>query len=184
MKLKLIILSLLFASTTLSISGQSNSKTRTVIINSGNELIEPKVLIENYDFKVKNNRSYTSYFKEKLLQTQGGYSGHLLHGICSFYYLSDRLKKQGYFKLGLKTGEWKHWNEKGTLTKIEFWQNGKKSGSFKEFDEEGNLLKKGTYKNGKLHGTLTHYEFGEPIDKEFYKNGEQTSKKRFWDAWF
>jgi len=74
--------------------------------------------------KIKNDRYYFWYFNNKIHSTQGGYNGQLLNGHYIAFYPDKNLKEEGYFKRGLKDGEWKNWNPKGDLTSVITWNEG------------------------------------------------------------
>lgn len=72
----------------------------------------------------KPNVFYYWYSAGAVHQTQGGYSGKLLDGPYTEYYLNRSLKQQGVFKKGLKVGIWKNWAENGTLLSVTRWKHG------------------------------------------------------------
>ncbi|MDB5122342.1 MAG: hypothetical protein JWP94_471 [Mucilaginibacter sp.] len=73
---------------------------------------------------IKPARFYYWYSANAIHSTQGGYSGKLLNGVYTEYYLNKNVKEQGTFNKGLKTGLWKSWNEDGTLNHAARWKNG------------------------------------------------------------
>ncbi len=73
---------------------------------------------------VRPDLFYYWYSTNIIHTTQGGFSGKLLNGLYTEYYLNKNLKEQGNFKKGLKDGQWKTWNEDGTLVKITAWNDG------------------------------------------------------------
>jgi len=75
-------------------------------------------------FKAKSNLHYYWYSSNVIHDTQGGYSGRLLNGAYSTFYLSKSLKEQGNFKNGLKDGVWKNWKEDGSLLYETNWKRG------------------------------------------------------------
>lgn len=72
----------------------------------------------------KPNVFYYWYSAGAVHQTQGGYSGKLLDGQYTEYYLDRSLKQQGSFKKGLKVGLWKNWAENGALLSLTKWKHG------------------------------------------------------------
>ncbi|MCJ0743686.1 toxin-antitoxin system YwqK family antitoxin [Pedobacter montanisoli] len=103
--------------------------------------------------------------------TQGGYSGKLIHGLYSDYYLNNQLKEQGYFNMGLKEGEWKLWNEAGALKARINYRRGEANGTFYKYNNSGQLTEEGSYTNGKINGRLKKYITPDSIKLEKYKNG-------------
>lgn len=68
---------------------------------------------------------YFWYNSGAIHETQGGYSGRLLNGQYTAFYLNKNLKEQGSFKKGLKDGTWKNWREDGSLLATVTWKHGK-----------------------------------------------------------
>lgn len=68
---------------------------------------------------------YFWYNSGAIHETQGGYSGRLLNGQYTAFYLNKNLKEQGIFKKGLKDGIWKSWREDGSLLATVTWKRGK-----------------------------------------------------------
>lgn len=89
-------------------------KTIVAEVNEVGEISSPKVGL-----------FYFWYYAGGIHSTQGGYSGKLLDGTYTEYYLSKGLMQQGLFKKGLKNGTWKSWNEDGSLKEAIKWKNGK-----------------------------------------------------------
>src|SRR5258708_1659280 len=73
---------------------------------------------------IKTDLYYFWYSANMIHATQGGFSGSLLNGQYTAYYLNKNLKEQGSFKKGLKNGVWKTWNEDGTLNQASTWKDG------------------------------------------------------------
>lgn len=74
--------------------------------------------------KAKQNRIYHWMKAKKVMETQGGYSGKLLHGEYLEFYKNHQLKAKGTFKNGLKKGIWTYWDKVGKITTIEKWRKG------------------------------------------------------------
>jgi hypothetical protein len=100
---------------------------------------------------------YYWYRSNDIHVTQGDFSGRLLNGVYTEYYLNKNLKVQGSFNKGLKNGIWKNWNEDGNLTDVYTWSYGKKSGEFTLYDGHGKLKQVGNYKNDLLEGKVRTY---------------------------
>lgn len=79
---------------------------------------------ESSTISVKANLQYYWYSANMIHDTQGGYSGRLLNGLYSVFYLNKNLKEQGNFKKGLKDGTWKTWKEDGSLSATAIWERG------------------------------------------------------------
>jgi antitoxin component YwqK of YwqJK toxin-antitoxin module len=91
------------------------------------------ILVEIYPFTnkptIRLDRLYYWYSANSVHSTQGGFSGKLLNGQYTEYYINKNLKEQGTFKEGLKNGNWKSWNKDGTLNLVSSWKNGKVASS-------------------------------------------------------
>jgi antitoxin component YwqK of YwqJK toxin-antitoxin module len=72
--------------------------------------------------------------------TQGESSGSLLHGEFESFYENDQLHQKGNFKRGLKSGEWLHWREDGSLIFAGNWSKGKVKAK-KWYNETGKIYK-------------------------------------------
>jgi hypothetical protein len=140
------------------------------------------------------HKLYFWYKAQKVIITQGGASGQLLHGPFVSFYDNKQLVAKGNFVYGLKDGEWMYWSSTGYLTKVEHWKEGVKSGKEQIYNELGKIIEtisyttKGTerqtsdslivstYSGDKK--TITVFdEKGEEIGTYKYKNGELVSKK-------
>jgi len=93
------------------------------IVDTSQE-IRADVLPYKSEPKIKNDRYYFWYLNNLIHSTQGGYNGKLLNGHYIAFYPDKNLKEEGYFKKGLKDGEWKAWNRKGDLTGVTTWNDG------------------------------------------------------------
>lgn len=102
--------------------------------------------LSHYD----KSKMYFWFKSQKILSTQGGASGQLLHGELEGFYANKQLSKKGHFHKGLKDGLWLYWNENGILIAQEFWRNGVKSGFEKHFDENGKLIESIRYKGAQI----------------------------------
>ena len=106
-------------------------------------------------------------------ETEGGYSGELLHGDFRSFHSNGQLKSQGEFSKGLKQGEWKAWDETGRLTEVEKWSNGRKHGLCKYFTIAGNDPELRTYKHGQI---VVSPEEGEKVKgKKHSKTGDRAN---------
>jgi hypothetical protein len=95
-----------------------------VHITEADKIIQAEVIPVSSAPRIKPNCFYYWYSANAIHFTQGGYSGQLLNGVYTEYYLNKNLKEQGRFKKGLKDGSWKSWNEDGTVNKVFWWKNG------------------------------------------------------------
>lgn len=104
--------------------------------------------VSNKDIKhFKRNRNYYWYKSRELHHSVAYAGGPVLHDEFKKYYKSNQIAEQGYFKYGLKNGEWLTWHENGKLKSVVKWRKGRKQGKFISFQEDGELLISGYYKN-------------------------------------
>ena len=118
---------------------------------------------------------YYWYSANKVHQTQGGYSGRLLNGSYTAYYLNKELRAQGNFVRGLKKGIWKQWDQQGRLLNYYTWNKGRLSGAFGVYDTTGRIMQEGNYDHGRLEGFLRNYPAADSVQAVYYKNGKQVS---------
>lgn len=133
-------------------------------------------------------KRYHWYSSNQIKITQGGYSGKLLNGMYEDYYSHQNLKEKGQFKLGLKIGEWKTWNEKGILITRINYRKGVLSGPFIKYDTLGNVAEWGRYKDGWLEGKVRQnnaqqvqvLRFRKGVLQENKNNSSWVNKLLFW----
>lgn len=135
--------------------------------------------------KAKLGHDYYWLAGRQINVTSGGYSGKLLHGNFSSYYLNKQLKEQGEFKKGLKIGEWKQWSESGSLQGRINYSKGQKNGTFYRYNEKGILIEQGNYLNDKLDGKLKKYQGKDSVTVMRYRDGvvHQKSSRPWWKFW-
>ncbi len=130
------------------------------------------------------NKTYYWYSNNQIKTTQGGFSGKLLDGRFSRFYLNKNLKELGEFNAGLKTGTWKNWADNGTLLKVVSYKKGTPNGKFFNYKESGALAEEGKYKEGKINGLFKKYINPDSVQILKYKNGiivnQQPSKISKW----
>lgn len=141
-----------------------------------------KIIFQTKELRKKTSpeNTYFWYASRKIHETQGDYSGKLLHGDYAHYYADNDLAYKGQFKKGLKTGTWTEWNEDGILKKQSRWKKGQETGAYSLFDEKGNTVEMGQLKSGKRNGkialrlpqdstlSITYYQDGREISRETY----------------
>ncbi len=121
----------------------------TIYINGSNG-VERIQVVDEKPKKILLDRTYYWYKSNSVLSTLGGIDGKMLHGNYTRFFLNNNLKEKGYYKQGLKEGEWKEWFNTGKLNKIAHWKKGLLWGTSIYYDEAGNVLKKETYTKGNL----------------------------------
>jgi hypothetical protein len=137
------------------------------------------------DQDTQTDRTYHWYGSRLIHTTQGGYSGKLLNGAYSEFYISKGLRKKGSFKNGLKTGNWEEWTEAGTLLSSTEWKKGIEHGTFMIFDDKGAKTKEGKYREGRLNGPVMVYHGQASPEVLNYNDGQIVkpvvpNKRSFW----
>jgi hypothetical protein len=162
-----------------AVFGQAEmSDRRTIIVRDSS--LAMKVQILNHTptrFRCRNKLTYYYHHKDRIHQSQGGYTGSLLDGDWESYFPSNLLSSQGCFEKGLKSGTWRYWYANGRLQREEHWKNGRLHGPFTEFSMNGQPSKQGRYRLGLLHGVILGIEEGKVTEKTRYRRGKQ--KKGF-----
>lgn len=151
-------------------------KTREVVLNAGDTIQKIHIFIANPSFKPNKRYFYSWYQKQRVLHTQGAWSGKLLEGRYEAFYPNHNLLEQGMYSRGYRAGMWKKWYPDGTLQEQTLWKHGLLHGTYQRFDANGQLIEQSHYRNGQLHGIQTTYTNGDP-QKVRYKKGTLVVEK-------
>src|SRR5437868_4522997 len=108
----------LFSSGMFAQNPQRPKKTFTVNISRRDTTIKVDVLAEKSSTKPDENRTYNWFSSNQILETKGGYDGHLLHGSYSSFYGNNNLRQKGKFRKGLKEGKWISWYADGRINEV------------------------------------------------------------------
>lgn len=92
--------------------------------------------------RYRDDKTYYWYKSQKVMGTQGGSSGQLLHGKYESFYANKQLNAKGLYEKGLKNGEWQYWRADGTLIKAENWKCGAKCGEQLDYAADGSLIRR------------------------------------------
>jgi antitoxin component YwqK of YwqJK toxin-antitoxin module len=128
-----------------------------VRISAEDKTIQAELKPVKSDPDIETDRLYYWYSSNIIHTTQGGFSGKLLNGKYTEYYLNKNLKEQGAFIKGLKDGIWTNWDENGIITQFYTWKKGVKDGEFNLYNERGKLRQTGSYDNNLLDGKIKTY---------------------------
>lgn len=129
------------------------------------------------DANIDAKKEYFWYSANKIMKTQGGFSGKLLNGDYNEFYLTKNLKEQGTFKLGLKNGLWNKWSTSGKLLYQANYKDGLLHGVYFQYDTLGNLKEENSYRNGLLNGISKKYVSKDNILTTKYDDGAIKPKK-------
>ena len=131
----------------------------------------------------RKTKFYFWYKAQHVISTQGGSSGVLLNGDFESFHDNKQLSKKGFFRRGLKSGEWLYWREDGTLKISEQWSKGTlKSRTI--FNMKGEEKEKTTFKTNSYYkvtnDTILHSKKGDKKQEIIIKNnqGEVTRVER------
>jgi hypothetical protein len=125
------------------------------VINHSDYSEKIEFLDRDKKVKTKVNLAYYWLKSQRVLVTQGDYSGYLLHGHYESFYPNNSLRDKGKFSYGLKVGLWNYWRIDGSLEKTENWKKGEIKGNAIIYDHNGldSLIipYKNNLKNGKVY---------------------------------
>jgi hypothetical protein len=180
--MKKILILLLFISTAAAAQKIPDYGFNKVRITDGDKTIQAELKPIKNAPDVETDRLYFWYGSNIIHTTQGGFSGRLLNGDYSEYYLSKNLKEQGLFDEGLKNGIWKSWDDNGNLIQLYTWQKGIKDGKFTLYDSRGVVKQTGEYDSGLLDGPVKLFDQNGVATIVLYKNGTVIANKpvSFW----
>jgi len=146
-----------------------------------------------------NKQGFWKKFDKDILVFEGNFKDNVPVGEFKYYHPNGKLKSITFFIQGvhqvkttifhpnenkasegqyvdqLKDGEWKYWDEDGTLIRIENYKVGKKDGVWKTYSAStGILLEELNYLNDQLYGIAnTFYIDGVPCTVENYINNQR-----------
>ena len=125
---------------------------------------------------------YCWYMQRQLHESQGCYSGYLLHGSYTVY-TDNRIVIKGNYKNGIKDGLWIYLNSNGRTERQERWKDGYLNGPSITY-LPGGIIKQTNYKNGKVkeHRKLkiNHviYKFAKSVGNIFHPHNDSTKVKK------
>ncbi|MDJ1473291.1 toxin-antitoxin system YwqK family antitoxin [Xanthocytophaga flava] len=154
--------------------------TQHITISHGDSVENFTIAATSSKQKADLKRTYHWYTSGSLKQTQGGYSGKLVHGKYQLFNHKKDLLAQGQLSYGLKVDFWKYWYADGTLQKTENWKHGLQHGKYVLYSPEGAIQEEGILKHGLLHGRRRIYPTANPdsVVVEKYKKGKLIVPKK------
>jgi len=88
---------------------------------------------------------------------------------------------EGRYEHKKKQGNWKLWDERGTLLNDENYQDSLLNGNCKYYSPSGNMLKDENYIKGIKEGAFTEYfDNGKMMKQGTYKNGKMNGEYKSW----
>lgn len=116
------------------------------------------------------------YFKEKKKTKIEHYKNDKLHGLYTEYYPNKKIKLEGSYIIGNKSGVWTKFAENGGIIEKSSFKNDLLDGEYFIKNEMNEELR-GNYKKGKKEGLWITSLEGKEISKENYIKGELIDKK-------
>lgn len=126
----------------------------------------------NYEHGSLNGKSMSLLHGD--LQEIKHYNHSTLEGEYLLIYKSGQIKAQGsYDSRSERTGEWKEYNENGSLKSIVHYDKGLQNGTSTIYFDNGKIKSLGEYKQGKEHGKFQEYEesLHRLVSETTYKDG-------------
>ena len=154
-------------------------RTFNIVVNYDSYTVKTQMLKENKKVKASEDRTYLWCSGNRIIQTQAGYDGKLIHGYYrSFYYDDNQLRELGTVHYGLKDKEWRFWYADGQLKEVITYKRGKKNGAYRLYNDYGRLMAKGRFKNDQLHGKFYTYNGQAGIaEMKKYRRGTEVRMK-------
>lgn len=79
------------------------------------------------------------------------------------HYSNGKVKEEGAYRNGEKSGKWTYYWQSGLKKTDGFYTKGVPRGTWTYYDKRGGVIGKGTYKDGKMwDGTFVRYVIGIP----------------------
>lgn len=126
----------------------------------------------NYEHGSLNGKSMGMLHGD--LQEIKHYNHSILEGEYQLIYKNGQIKTQGFYdSKSERTGEWKEYNEDGSLKSIVHYDKGLQNGPSTDYFNNGKIKSFGEYKQGKKHGKIQEYEENPHrlISEATYKDG-------------
>ncbi len=95
-------------------------------------------------------------------------------------YQSGKIRFEGFYKDGLKDGEFTRYDENKKIIEIDNFKQGEKDGEFIQYDRDGKIKLSSEYKKGLRNGVSLEYENGVTIFEGEYENGSPTNSHTYW----
>lgn len=88
---------------------------------------------------LKENKSYSFYNNNKIIEVQGSIAGKLLHGRFNEQFLDNSTKVNGKFYKGLKDGKWIYYHPNSKLKQTIHYKKGDTIGPVHFYNTKGEL---------------------------------------------
>ncbi len=112
------------------------------------------------------------YSREFLLKKEGFYKNGIKEYYWKCYYDQGRLEAEGWYSDGQKNKFWKFYNSDGELSQEGHFRNGNKNGWWRAFEPVNKVMRKGQFKKGLKEGYWQRFENDELISVAKYEKGK------------
>lgn len=120
---------------------------------------------------------YIMYHPNQVIATEGAFEGGYKNGIFRQYYSNGEVQRIVEYKNGLRDGQVKVFNTKGSIIQSAVYTKGELSDSLYFYYDNGRVKSKGKFIDGKPDGQLIdYYENGNIKRNISYAQGEQNGK--------
>lgn len=168
----------MIAASALSAQDFEQPKTYLVHLSCTDSITEAHVFYQNPRIKVAQGKYYHWYRDDKILFSEGGFDGKLLHGEYACFFSDRKLKEKGEFREGQRNGKWVKWYSNGVIRETCQYSGGKRNGKYFLYSSGGQKVMQATYRYGLLHGIVIHYENGVEKSRKKYNEGVEVLPKK------
>lgn len=157
---------------------ESDEIHRRIVFTQSDSVFETTILQTKVSkISINSNLDYYWYDNNRIHCNQGGFSGWLLDGECRIYTLDEHaLIESGWFKAGLKEGEWKRWDKNGKLKERTNWRKGVIDGE-RFIYKNGSINVLEEYNNGVLDGVVKVFNSDGTTTEKHYTDGTEKVKE-------
>jgi uncharacterized protein len=107
------------------------------------------------------------YSDANLKKEEFNYKQGILNGKATSWYKNGQIRRRGYYKMGLISGKWEFWDEKGYKTVEANYENDELNGSYVSLYANGKIREKGQFEDNRRTGKWLYYnEVGQIVPEE------------------
>ena len=137
-----------------------------------NGQIQRQLQVAAHEGKLIANGVECTYYRNGSLQSFATYTGGMLEGRRVVYDMDGNLLEEGFFKAGLKEGDFSQYANGGKLKVSCHYKDDKLDGMVMEFDEHGNKIAMVPYVGGVIEGKkISWHPTGEVRTIEYFHEG-------------
>jgi antitoxin component YwqK of YwqJK toxin-antitoxin module len=153
---------------TVTYSNENNGCVKIFDNKDSKELVLLNHREAKFGKDIINNQMYLKRITEIIFKTD---STFIADGWQAAYYPNGITFEEGYWKNGLRHGEWTSWYSTGRIANKLYYVNGNLNSNFISYYEDGQIMTEGVYKNGMRINKW----------KEYYDNGNLKEEGNFSD---